>query len=74
MQYGLENKGVRVVRDTFGEHFSSEIKCNYMLDYYDTVIIESEEPKVMVKEIDYLIDNLKKWKTHFERFKKWVNF
>ena len=70
MEYDKERKGIACVRDCFGEHFSSEIKNNYMICVYGEVVTESESPDALVIELEGIIEGLTKWKNHFKRFKK----
>lgn len=73
MKYNKENKGVSCIRDFYGEHFSSEVNTNYMLQIHGEVIAENEDLNELVDEITGYADQLNKWAMHFSRLKSYKN-
>jgi hypothetical protein len=70
MIYDKKTKGIVCNRDFYGEHFNSEIKCNYMISVDTECIAENENPKLLAKEIRGYADQLIKWANHFDKMKK----
>lgn len=69
MIYDKNVNNVVVNRDVYGEHFSPDIKINYMISVFGDVIVEGENPKELAKELKKISQQLEKWSNHFARMK-----
>lgn len=53
MKYGEEDQlGLKIERDFFGEHFSSDLHCNYMVFLDGECIGEDEDPRKLAERMN----------------------
>lgn len=72
IKYGVEDKnGVELFQDTYGEHFSNEVKHSYKVNKDGVCIDEDDNPRVLGRRILALSRSLNKYGKHLlKRAKK----
>lgn len=71
MKYGHEDKkaGIGLSRDVYAEQFAEpgDIKTNYMVTHHGEVMLESENPEQLAKEVYAMIERLHTVYSHLNR-------